>query len=875
VVGTGGSYSSRDDLTALLPIHSIQFTNPGGVSLDAIAGLTLSLRARGMLQSSAGHNAFGIDLLLVDDPSGSPGDHTLQVDNSATQLDMVRGIAGSASENLVKSGTGTLTLNGVNKTYAGATLIIAGQVTLTGPGAIPSSSAVSVNAGTLNLNDFSQMIGSLDGGGSVLLGRATLTTGLNNQMASFGGIIGGPGGVSKSGSATQKFTGNNTYTGLTRISSGTLLINGAQAGSNVDVAAGAVLGGRGTVGNIGGFGAVRPGDEATGILHATSAGLSSGSSFRFRLNGPAPGTGYDQLLTTGNIDLTMQPTLDVSLNYSPASFDNFVLLQTTGGTITGMFQGLPNRTPLTLGGRTYYIVYQPQSVLLVPPCTAAILDGILTVNCTGGPNTITVDHQSNAALINGQSFPDSMYNSIQINGGVGGLTTNILANVKPLSVFGASSADVTNVGNAGTLASINSDVSVFNRVGSATLNVNDQADPNSRMVAISGSGITGLSAGAINTGASAIGNLTVNGGTGGNTYFISATPASAGVTLNTRSGTSTTNVQGNTAPLTINASSDKNNVINVSSDARTLDPIGSVTLTGSAMLSVDDSGFTDIEHYTLAADTLTIDRSSRFALYKGGLVSPITDLFVLPSGAVFDIVSTSGSVSIYGQGDNTFRVGGKPDESGPQNLDAIGGLVAIHSPSGAIDFFDDMHMPPGSRGYHFDCTLIPGSLTLDSASTHIAEFDDGSGGAYGGHIYLLTDNHQMQHVTDSCGVTVDPSTPPPAPPSGGPSSNELPAMALLGASAFGIPKPTSISSIAVSAPPTSGGEATRSLKQLAMDALFGQQDQRKGMRWITAYLIAHEDWSLSKGLSVISRNSLEGGRDFRPELLPPFPLLSG
>src|SRR5262249_13437641 len=127
VVGTGGSYSSRDDLTALLPIHSVQFTSLGGVSLDAIAGLTLSLRARGMLQSSAGHNVFGIDLLLVDDPSGSPGDHTLQVDNSATQLDMVRGIAGSASENLVKSGTGTLTLNGVNKTYAGATVIMAGQ----------------------------------------------------------------------------------------------------------------------------------------------------------------------------------------------------------------------------------------------------------------------------------------------------------------------------------------------------------------------------------------------------------------------------------------------------------------------------------------------------------------------------------------------------------------------------------------------------------------------------------------------------------------------------------------------------------------------------------------------------------------------------
>src|SRR5262249_3846964 len=182
---------------------------------------------------------------------------------------------------------------------------------------------------------------------------------------------------------------------------------------------------------------------------------------------------------------------------------------------------------------------------------------------------------------------------------------------------------------------------------------------------------------------------------------------------------------------------------------------------------------------------------------------------------------------IYGVGDNTIRVGGRPDESGPQNLNAIGGVVMIHSPSGVIDFFDDMHMPPGSRNYDFDCTPIPGSLTLDSAST-LATFDNGSGGAYGGHIYLLTDNHQMQHVTDSCGVTIDPSSPPPAPPSGSPSSNELPAMALLGRSPFGIPKTSPISAVAFTDSATSGREPTGSLNRLARDVLFGQEDRRQG-----------------------------------------------
>ena len=129
-------------------------------------------------------------------------------------------------------GSGTTTLSGAS-TYTGATNINAGTLQAGAAGAFASGSAFTVGAGaTLALNNFNQTIGSLAGAGNVTLGSATLMAGGDNTSTTFSGVMSGTGGLTKAGSGAFALTGNNTYTGTTTISGGTLQLgNGGTTGT--------------------------------------------------------------------------------------------------------------------------------------------------------------------------------------------------------------------------------------------------------------------------------------------------------------------------------------------------------------------------------------------------------------------------------------------------------------------------------------------------------------------------------------------------------------------------------------------------------------------------------------------------------------------
>ena len=137
--------------------------------------------------------------------------------NSGTVLTVAGVIAGS--NNLIKSGAGTLLLSGTN-TYTGLTNIDVGKVQVTGT---LSSSTTVDNEGVFDV-DSTNTVASVFGSGNVELASGiTLTTGdTNNRTIS--GVISGAGNLVKTGSGTLTLSGTNTYTGTTTISSGTLNI---------------------------------------------------------------------------------------------------------------------------------------------------------------------------------------------------------------------------------------------------------------------------------------------------------------------------------------------------------------------------------------------------------------------------------------------------------------------------------------------------------------------------------------------------------------------------------------------------------------------------------------------------------------------------
>ncbi|WP_245535120.1 beta strand repeat-containing protein [Leadbettera azotonutricia] len=162
------------------------------------------------------------------------GDKTLSVNeiNSATFMGKISGDGG----NLTKLGEGTLTLTNANNTYTGLTAISAGTLKLSGDGSITDSTGVDLAAnstfdisgvttsGGASINNLSSSAEAVNS--QILLGGKTLSVN-EASGAIFAGKISGIGGsLTKLGAETLTLTNENTYTGLTKISDGTLKLSG-------------------------------------------------------------------------------------------------------------------------------------------------------------------------------------------------------------------------------------------------------------------------------------------------------------------------------------------------------------------------------------------------------------------------------------------------------------------------------------------------------------------------------------------------------------------------------------------------------------------------------------------------------------------------
>ena len=214
-----------------------------GVTGDSVPDASAVSIASGATLAMAGNlEQMGILSGGGDVTLGSGGNLIFGSDNGSA--DFSGSISGSGT--VQKGGTGVQTLSGVN-TYSGPTFINFGTLRIGPLVALPNTSPVTIaSGGTLDLNGTGERIGSLSGSGSVTLGsNGVLGFGQANGPADFSGSITGSGVVQKRGSGVQTLSGDNSYTGHTDISSGTLRMgvtgDSVPDTSSLSIASGAIL----------------------------------------------------------------------------------------------------------------------------------------------------------------------------------------------------------------------------------------------------------------------------------------------------------------------------------------------------------------------------------------------------------------------------------------------------------------------------------------------------------------------------------------------------------------------------------------------------------------------------------------------------------
>ncbi len=293
----------------------------------------------------------------------------------------------SGSGSVTKQNTGTLIFAGTN-TYAGTTFVNTGILEAGAINTFSPNSTFLVTS-TLNLNSLSQVIGALEGIGTVTLGTATLTTGGNGASTTFSGIISGTGALVKAGGGTFIITGANVYSGGTTVNAGTLQgtttslqgniainstlsfsqdFNGAFTG-NISGAGSLLKQGTGTVilpnvYTFNGATSVQAGSlEVDGTLSSAvtvlQGGTLSGTGSIASLNNSghvAPGVGLGTFNVTGNFTQSSTGILDIEIASTGATdLLNITGTATLAGSVQvqalpGQYQSGQSFTFLTAGG---------------------------------------------------------------------------------------------------------------------------------------------------------------------------------------------------------------------------------------------------------------------------------------------------------------------------------------------------------------------------------------------------------------------------------------------------------------------------------------------------------------------------------------------
>jgi fibronectin-binding autotransporter adhesin len=329
---------------------------------------TLNVGSTGYLAGSSVNASAGATVNFL--PGSSTSLSTALIDNGTVNLNnsspTFTTITGAGSLNLngaaltISGGTFSGTINSIGSLAAiGGTLILAGNDTYTGgtnvsvgatvtvasTGSLYSSTVLFDN-GTVNFNNASQSIASLNSGNvvsKVVLNSAALSI---SGGGTYTGIISGNGSLNIVG-GTFDSLGANTFTGSTNVSAGTLIIDsgGALASTSVSVSSGATLN-----------------DATGGVLSASTALLDNGT------------------VTIGANTQTL------------ASVDGTGTLNVSGSTLTVLATGSPSSAVSLIDTGTV--------ILEAPSQTLTTLNGTGKLNLSGTALTVTGGGTFSGAISN-------------------------------------------------------------------------------------------------------------------------------------------------------------------------------------------------------------------------------------------------------------------------------------------------------------------------------------------------------------------------------------------------------------------------------------------------------------------------------------------
>lgn len=343
ISGTGGIVKEGTGVFTLSGVN----TYTGGTTINEG---TVAVTNDNNLGGPAGPLTFDGGTLLTNAGIASARDVTLlpgggTIDTNG--FDSLFSGVFSGTGRLTKEGLGTLTLSGMN-TYTGGTTINEGIVSISSDanlGTPAPAGPLTFDGGTLlTTGDVTsaRVVTLLAGGGTID------TNGFNTIM---GGIISGPGGLTKEGPGTLSLTNFNTYTGDTTVNGGRLDVDGSIT-SDTTVNTGATLGGNGTIfGNvtIADGGTMAPGNSIgqTNVVGTYTQGANSIFELEVRpapVGAELPGIDFDQTNVTGNIIIEPGATVNVVPQAGTYELGNTFRFLDATGTRMGTYDMLNGAT---------------------------------------------------------------------------------------------------------------------------------------------------------------------------------------------------------------------------------------------------------------------------------------------------------------------------------------------------------------------------------------------------------------------------------------------------------------------------------------------------------------------------------------------------